>query len=69
MRRSQRATRWQFLIRLALKPQPHGVSYALGYLFGIGLTLAPFALVERKRLFHYDVMRLLLQGFKSDLAA
>jgi hypothetical protein len=27
------------------------------------------ALLERKRLFYYDVMRLLLQGFKSNLAA
>jgi hypothetical protein len=27
------------------QPQPHGVSFALGYLFGIGLMIAPFALV------------------------
>src|ERR1017187_10087877 len=27
------------------QPQPHGVCFALGYLFGIALMLAPFVLV------------------------
>jgi hypothetical protein len=26
-------------------PQPHGICFALGYLFGIGLMLAPFVLL------------------------